>query len=282
MNMYRCINIFRDNKGLPTDYLLYNNNNNMTIKVKKEKLKVEMKKGLKVSNLRLTSDNRIIPYKENNSNIITLYHGSPKQFFDLDSSKGEDKHDYGRGFYLTPTIELAKEWAVCNIDVDGYLHKYEVDLTGLKVLDFDKENVLSWLAELMSHRDADTTASYIQNSKIFVNKFKIDTSGYDIIKGWRADASYFYIAKQFVRNEVDLSILDELLKKGDLGIQYCLKSKKAFKQTKEIIEDLSIVPVNVYKEKYIYRDKKAREEMRQLIVSERNIYETRFIDLIRG
>ena len=281
MIVYECVDILRDNKGLPVYYILSDNNSN-TIKVKKEKLKIEMKKGIKVKNLKLTSDNRIIINKQNNRNIITLYHGSPKQFFELDSSKGEDKHDYGRGFYLTPTIELAKEWAVCNIDEDGYLHKYEVDLTGLRILDFDKENVLSWLAELMSHRDADTTQSYIQNSKIFVNKFKIDTSGYDIIKGWRADASYFYIAKQFVRNEIDLSILDELLKKGDLGIQYCLKSKKAFNQTREIREDLCIVPVNIYKEKYVYRDKTAREEMRQLIGSERNIYGTRFIDLIRG
>lgn len=26
---------------------------------------------------------------------------------------GEDKLDYGRGFYLTDNLELAKEWAVC-------------------------------------------------------------------------------------------------------------------------------------------------------------------------
>lgn len=32
-----------------------------------------------------------------------------------------------------------------------------------------------------------------------------------LIKGWRADASYFYIAKAFVRDEIDVDILEELM-----------------------------------------------------------------------
>ena len=276
-----CVEIIRDKNGNPIYYTLYNESNKEYKQIKKEELKLKMKKDLKVKNLILTSDNKIREI-ELKKNTITLYHGSPKEFFELDYTKGEDKHDYGRGFYLTPSIELAKEWAVCNIETDGFLHEYEVDLTGLKILDFDKENVLAWIAELMSHRDADSSMSYLQNSKIFIKKYKINTEGYDIIKGWRADASYFYIAKQFVRNEVDISILNELLKKGDLGIQYCLKSEKAFRQTKEIRDGLIVVPMDTYKEKYVNRDKKAREDMRALIASERNIMGTRFIDLIRG
>lgn len=45
---------------------------------------------------------------------ITLYHGSPNETLVPTYGKGEEKHDYGRGFYLTPDIELAREWAVCN------------------------------------------------------------------------------------------------------------------------------------------------------------------------
>lgn len=39
---------------------------------------------------------------------ITLYHGSPNETLVPTYGKGEEKHDYGRGFYLTPDIELAE------------------------------------------------------------------------------------------------------------------------------------------------------------------------------
>ena len=40
-----------------------------------------------------------------------------------------------------------------------------------------------------------TGTTYKVLSKDFIKKYGIDTSDYDVIKGWRADASYFYIAK---------------------------------------------------------------------------------------
>ena len=98
----------------------------------------------------------------------------------------------------------------------------------LKIWDFEKYDILSWLAELMKHRGADTGRRYKVLAPRFIEKYQISTEGYDVIKGWRANASYFYIAKCFVRDEVDISILPDLLKLGDLGIQYCLKSEKAF------------------------------------------------------
>ena len=48
--------------------------------------------------------------------VITLYHGSPNKVVIPQYGCGDDKHDYGRGFYLTDDIELAKEWAVCRPD----------------------------------------------------------------------------------------------------------------------------------------------------------------------
>lgn len=47
---------------------------------------------------------------------MILYHGSPNEMIHPIYGLGEDKHDYGRGFYLTANIELAKEWAVCRPD----------------------------------------------------------------------------------------------------------------------------------------------------------------------
>jgi hypothetical protein len=125
---------------------------------------------------------------------------------------GNDKHDYGKGFYLTDDISLAKEWSVCNVSGNnGWLHQYSIDISDLKILDFENYNILSWLAELMKHRPADYSRRYKLLAPKFIEKYQIDTSGYDIIKGWRADVSYFYIAKCFVRDEIDVNLLKDLL-----------------------------------------------------------------------
>lgn len=78
---------------------------------------------------------------------IILYHGTPDKMVVPAYSVGNGRHDYGRGFYLTENIELAKEWAVCKPNgEDGWVHKYELDCVGLKILDFQEKKILSWLA----------------------------------------------------------------------------------------------------------------------------------------
>ena len=213
-------------------------------------------------------------------NVITLYHGSPNKNVKPVFGKGKKRHDYGKGFYLTEHPELAKEWAVCNGN-NGYLHEIKINIAELSIFDYDKYTSLNWIAELMSHRDAYDSNSYKRFAPIFISKYKIDTSSYDIIKGWRADSSYFRIAKLFVRNELDVSLLDEALHFGDLNIQYCLKSKKAFKSIKSCI-CLGRVDAEQYYTKYDSRDKGARDSLENLIASERNTLDYTFRDFIKG
>ena len=202
---------------------------------------------------------------------IILYHGSANKVVVPQYGFGEDKHDYGRGFYLTENIELAKEWAVCRPDeTNGWVHKYELDITDLKILDFQQYNVLTWLAELMKHRDASDSRRYKVLSEKFIAKYGLDTSDYDVIKGWRANASYFYIAKEFVRDNIDIEILEELLSLGGLGIQYCIKSEFAYSKLIEVENDLISVDYNEFNDKYNDRDVKARNSMRELVNSDAN------------
>lgn len=202
---------------------------------------------------------------------IILYHGSPNKVVVPRYGFGDGKHDYGKGFYLTENVELAKEWAVCRPDeTNGWVHKFELDATDLNVLDFQKYNVLSWLAELMKHRDASDTRRYKVLSKKFISEYGIDTGGYDVIKGWRADASYFYIAREFVRDNIDVEILEELLSLGGLGIQYCIKSELAYSKLYEIEDELICVDYNVFNERYNERDVTARKKMRELVDSDAN------------
>ncbi len=104
----------------------------------------------------------------------------------------------------------------------------------------------------------------------FLEKYGVNTTGYDVIRGWRANASYFYIAREFVRDNIDIDILEELLFLGGLGIQYCIKSEKAYSQLTEISEELSPVNYEEFNAKYNERDSKARQNMRDLVDSDAN------------
>ena len=122
----------------------------------------------------------------------------------------------------------------------------------------------------MKHRDAADSKRYRMLSKKFIDQYGIDTEPYDVIKGWRANASYFYIAKEFVRDNIDIDILEELLSLGGLGIQYCIKSEIAFSKLQEIENELISVSYAEFNEKYNLRDIAARQKMRELVDSDRN------------
>ena len=202
---------------------------------------------------------------------MILSHGSPNKIVVPTYGMGEEKHDYGQGFYLTESIDLAKEWAVCRPnEAIGYVHQYELDMNSLQILDFQEKGVLAWLAELMKHRDAADSKRYRMLAKKFIEKYGIETSGYDVIKGWRANASYFYIAKEFVRDNIDMDILEELLSLGGLGIQYCMKSELAYSKLHEVPDSLVTVDYTEFNEKYNQRDITARQKMRELVDSDAN------------
>ncbi len=203
--------------------------------------------------------------------ITTLYHGTYNERVVPEYGRGDEKHDFGKGFYLTDDVELAEEWAVCRPnDTNGWVHKYELKTDGLKILDFRKFDVLVWLAELMKHRDASDSKRYRMLARKFIDKYGIDTSQYDVICGWRADASYFFIAKEFVRDNVDIDILENLLLLGGSGIQYCIKSKAAYANLTEVSEGLLVVDYAEFNKRYNERDALARKNMRELVNSDAN------------
>lgn len=202
---------------------------------------------------------------------LILYHGTPDKEIAPSYGGGNDKHDYGRGFYLTESLELAKEWAVCRPnEKNGWVHKFELDCGELNILDLEEKNILSWLAELMKHRDAADSKRYRMLAAKFIDKYGIDTDNYDVIKGWRANASYFYIAKEFVRDNIDMDILEELLSLGGLGIQYCIKTELAYSKLTEIKDELTMVDYSECNHKYNQRDIDARQKMRDLVDSDAN------------
>lgn len=196
---------------------------------------------------------------------MKLYHGSPEENFTPKFGLGSDDHDYGRGFYTTAVPELAREWAVGTQSREfGWVHAYDVDLGGLRLFDFTEVGVLAWLAELMKHRRADDSPVYVRDVERFISRYGVDLSGYDVIRGWRADASYFFIAQLFVRNQLDVTALDAMLRLGDLGVQYFFQSEASFARLHEVAAEKERVCASEYRGRYDARDRAAREKMNRI------------------
>lgn len=79
---------------------------------------------------------------------------------------------------------------------------------------------------------------------------------------------------------MELDILPELLKLGDLGIQYCIKTEKAFHFLKEDVTALQEIDYHKINPQYMQRDRNAREAMYALINSEKNKIENVFSKLL--
>lgn len=99
----------------------------------------------------------------------------------------------------------------------------------------------------------------------FTPTFGLGRDQHDYGSGWRANASFFYIAKSFVRNNIGVDFLPKLLALGNLGVQYFVKSERAFGCLREIIEAREPVRAADYHGKYDSRDAVARARMYDLI-----------------
>lgn len=165
--------------------------------------------------------------------VLTLYHGSERIVEKPMFGKGNPHTDYGQGFYCTESLELAKEWA-CRMGNSGYANRYALDTDGLTMLDLEQEeyNPMNWIAILLKHRTFDLASDRGETRRRrIIERFNVDTSGYDLVRGYRADDSYFLFASRFVDGLLSYEALTKALRLGNLGIQIVLKSEKAFDRT---------------------------------------------------
>ncbi len=189
---------------------------------------------------------------------MIVYHGSPEIVEVPKFGLGSQTNDYGQGFCCTESLELAKEWACPTID-NGFANKYEFNLTDLKVLYLNKEgyNILNWIAILLKHRTFSKRSPISREaSKYIMSEFMPDTSGYDVICGYRADDSYFTYAKDFLNNTISVSQLAQAMKLGELGEQIVLMSEKAFEKICFI--EYEIADGSIYNPRRMERDERAK------------------------
>ena len=187
---------------------------------------------------------------------ITLYHGTPQKDFQPNPNYVNEETDYGSGLYLTQYKELAKEWSVAFHDNKyGYVHEFILDISDIQIFDFSQVQPVVWLAELAKHYKDDRLFTERQQKLIqaLINKYSVyNTDKKDILYGWRADSSFSNIFIYSIQNRLSIMQINNALHIGDLNMQYCIKSLKAYsllQKTKNVLT----IEADEWKKKYAER-----------------------------
>ena len=164
---------------------------------------------------------------------MKIYHGSKIVLQNVKVKGSNPTNDYGPAFYLTDDLSAAKAWA-CRHDSPGVVNEYDIDARSyqnLKILDLtdkNKHSVLTWLAILMHFREInDSFKKDYSHLLTWLEKFYIDVDEYDVVKGYRADDSYFRFPLSVIMNQLSIDDLEEVFMLGKLGVQYAFISKRA-------------------------------------------------------
>ena len=215
------------------------------------------------------------------SNKLIVYHGSPKIIAKPAFGVGNPQNDYGLGFYCTESVDLAKEWA-CSVETDGFANQYTLDLTGLSVLSLTggDYSILNWLFVLLENRKFRIGGDIAKQAKSYIfENFAVDYKNYDIIKGYRADDSYFSFANAFLNNTISVAQLERAMVLGKLGEQIVLMTPKAFNSI-EFMDSIA-APKEIYLPQKLARDTAAGEDFRKEKGRGSLLTEKYILDIIR-
>jgi len=193
---------------------------------------------------------------------LELYHGSERIVRTPTLAAGRPRNDYGRGFYCTQELPLAYEWA-CKYGRDGYVCRYELEMSGLRMLNLldSDHTALNWMALLLQNRTFDLDSPVSERARaLFIERYSPKLEGFDLIRGYRADDSYFSYAQAFVENRLPLHVLEQALELGELGEQVVLVSERAFAQLHFM--EARLASAEKYHPRFKARDKEARRAYR--------------------
>ena len=212
---------------------------------------------------------------------MLLYHGSREIVEKPRYNFGNAHSDYGKGFYCTEHIDLAREWA-CQEPRDGFVNKYALQTEALRVLRLTQPeyHILNWLAILLENRTFDLKGRIAVGAREYVlRQFLPEYRSYDVIVGYRADDSYFSFARDFINNTISLQQLGKAMHLGSLGEQVVPISKNAISGLRflgyEYVDGAAWFP------RYSARDAAARQAYEEESAKQIGPEEITVFDIIR-
>jgi hypothetical protein len=130
----------------------------------------------------------------------------------------------------------------------------------LSILDLTQPEygILEWITILLQNRSFDMQSDFGEEARDYLlRNFSVPYEQYDLIKGYRADDSYFSYAQDFLNNAISVRQLSRAMRLGNLGEQIVLKSERAFQQLAFV--DAVMVSAKEWFPKKEARDQRARK-----------------------
>ena len=104
---------------------------------------------------------------------------------------------------------------VSSTETDGFANQYQLNLTGLSTLLTSGDyHILNWLSVLLENRRFRLTERSRNRRAYISENFSADYKQYDIIRGYRADDSYFSFAERFLNNTISVTQLEKAMVLG--------------------------------------------------------------------
>jgi len=160
--------------------------------------------------------------------IMTIYHGSDHRIERPLYGMGREDNDFGPGFYATADSEKAQAWAVTRGGKEAFCSEYQIDTTGLRVMNLEDYELLAWIAETTAHRGSRT--EFGETAARALERYRVSTADADILLGFRADDAYLDIIEAFLRNQFSVDEATRLFYELDFGEQIVIRSPKAFER----------------------------------------------------
>ena len=156
--------------------------------------------------------------------MVRLYHGSHIEVKKPDIEYSKLTIDFGKGFYLTEDVDMAKKWA-CNRS-RSVLNSYNVDLSDLRVktLSPNKE----WLDYVLHYRTGIVSKPF-------------DDTQFDIVIGPTADDKLFTVLDMYTDGLIGDDKMIEVMNCMKLSEQVVFKNQNAidkglkFSESKELV-----------------------------------------------
>lgn len=180
-----------------------------------------------------------------NSDIITLYHGSKSGIHGAIAPISRQRCDFGKGFYMG-TDRIQPLTLICNYP-EARLYTLSVGLSGLNILDV--EIGLDWALLIAYNRGKMEPA---KDSPIY-DRFADLSRDKDMLIGYIADDRMFVVLDRFFNGEITDLALIHSLSALKLGRQYVAVTEKACKQI------------------HILREEKLSEEDRSMLKQESEV-----------
>ncbi|MDO4502832.1 MAG: DUF3990 domain-containing protein [Coriobacteriia bacterium] len=193
--------------------------------------------------------------------MLTLFHGSDQVLQQPRCDAGRPYNDFGPGLYCTESEELAREWAAGR-GADGFVNRYSLDEAGLTVLDLGSGAFcpLHWLSVLLANRVFDLRSPLAMEAREYLlREFLVDVRGVDLVRGHRADDSYFVVAQEFLEGGISYGQLRDALALGREGEQVVVRTERAFERLR--FAGAAPAPMAEWLARRTVRDVRLRKEL---------------------